>query len=84
MERTVILTSPASFSRSAASTACSSYPLITGGMPGAGTSLLVAGSILKLAIGIWGSGTCFTQTMIFIEVFLRALIGAERGSKRSV
>src|SRR5512137_1465684 len=63
---TVIFPLCLSLSRHAASTARSSYTLITGGTPGGGITCFAAGSILNLAGGISGSSTCLTQTIVFI------------------
>src|SRR5512139_4052117 len=68
MLMTVIFPLCLSLSRHAASTARSSYTLITGGTPGGGITFFASGSILNFAGGISGSGTCLTQTIIFIEL----------------
>ena len=66
---TVILpASPPSLRRSAASTAFSSKPLTTGGIPGAGATLLASGAMLNADAGVSGSITCFTHTIMFIGI----------------
>ena len=69
MDMTVIFAaSPLSFSRSAASTAFSSKPLTTGGIPGAGTTFFASESMLKAEAGVSGSITCFTHTIMLIAM----------------
>src|SRR5262249_58923214 len=55
-----------SFSRTASSRALASYPFITGGMPAAGRTRVAVASMVKRLAGVFGSGTCFTVTTIFI------------------
>ena len=63
-ETTVISASPPSLIRNAASTAFSSNPFTTGGIPGAGMTRLASRSILNADTGVSGSITCLTQTTI--------------------
>src|SRR4030042_177317 len=67
--KTVIFSPCWSLIRSAASTACSSKGLTTGGTPGGGITLLVEGSILKLAGGASGPRFCLQQTIMFRGIF---------------
>jgi hypothetical protein len=57
--------------RNAASTACSSKGLSTGGKSDVDITLYVFWSILNLAGGASGSGTCFTQTIMFMNFHLK-------------
>ena len=65
MESAVTFAPTASFMRRAASTAFSSKPLRTGGVPCDSTTRLVSESTLNADAGISGSSTCLTHTMIF-------------------
>ena len=69
MESAVTFAPTASLIRKAASTAFSSKPLRTGGVPCDSTTRLVPGSTLKADAGISGSSTCLTHTMMFMGTY---------------